>query len=153
MAAARRWAAWPHGAEHHARLVAAIDELRRTSASDPERAIADLRAVLEWMTYQSAILNAARTVMVARRTRALSRRLGLLVDDSAPLQTLADAESSLIEHVRERNAYMTAIAAQRPHLGLPPPLIAREALAAVPEQPPTRLALIQRLRANIRRKE
>lgn len=154
LAAAQRWAAWPRGAEHHARLIAIVDELRQRAARDPasvDAVVADLRAVLEWMTYQSTSLAAARTIVVARRTRALSHTFGLVPDDATPLQRLVDAEPGLLEHVRERNTYMAGIAAQRPHLALPPPLITPEMLAAPPERPPTRLALIARLRNTLKK--
>ena len=152
LAMARRWAAWPRGAEHHARLIAILDELRQRAVRDPASAddvVADLRAVLEWLTYQSTSLLAARTVVVARRTRALSHAFGLAPDDAAPLRRLADAEPGLLEHVRERTTYMARIAAQRPHLALPPPLVAPEMLAVPPERAPSRLALIARLRGTL----
>lgn len=149
LAAARRWAAWPRGREDLARVLDAIEAIRRRPAHDPStvnEALADLRAVLEWTTYQSASLAAARTIAVARRTRSLTRVLGMLDEQAVPLQRLAAAEDALLEQMRERNGYMRSIAERRPHLALPPPLVTPEMLALAPPRPPSRLALIQLLR-------
>ena len=149
LGAARRWAAWPRGREDLARVLDAIEAIRRRLAQEPSAAdnvLGDLRAVLEWTTYQSANVAAARTIAVARRTRSLTRVLGMLDEQAVPLQTLAAGEDALIEQIRERNGYMRSIAERRPHLALPPPLITPEMLALPPPRPPSRLALIQLLR-------
>ncbi len=65
---ARRWSAWPRGAEQFGALVACIERIRERAtqaraANDEPAAVAcmaDLRAVLEWTTYHAASLAAAR---------------------------------------------------------------------------------------------
>jgi hypothetical protein len=154
--AGRRWASWPGAANHLAREIACIDrialELRAPApGADPAAAVADLRAVLEWTTYQSASLASARALLVARRTRSFVERFGLLDASAPPVATLEDAEDGLIDNVRTKNGYMTAIAERHPHLGLPRPLVSAESLAHVPDAKPGRLALIQKLTRNAKK--
>jgi hypothetical protein len=154
LAGARRWAAWPHGTERLGVLVTCIDRIRQrvaqAHAANDELAaatcMADLRAVLEWTTYHAASLAAARAVVVARRTRVLSRHLELLADGAAPLLALAEAERSLIETIREKNACMRTLAQRHPDLPLPQPLAAPERFETAPARPPSRLAMIQALK-------
>jgi hypothetical protein len=153
-AAGRRWAAWPGAANHLARVIACIDRIAlelRAPGADLAVAVADLRAVLEWTTYQSAALASARALLVARRTRAFVERFGLLDASAPPVATLEDAVDGLIENVRTKNGYMTAIAERHPHLGLPRPLVSAESLARVPDAKPGRLALIQKLTGNVKK--
>jgi hypothetical protein len=154
LATARRWAAWPRGAQQFGVLVGCIERTQQRAAqaraAKDELAaaacMADLRVLLEWTTYHAASLATARGVVIARRTRVLSRRLGLFDDRDAPLLALAAAEDPLIEKLREKNASMRALAQQRPDLGLPQPLVSPEMLALPPVHPPSRLALIQALK-------
>jgi hypothetical protein len=151
----RRWASWPGGAEQVARVIAGIDrvalELRATPHADDAAlaaaaGIAELRAILEWTTYQTGALATARALLVARRTRSFVERFDLLDPDATPITTLEAAEDALIENVRTRNGYMTAIAVRHPQLDLPPPLVSAESLVQRPQAKPGRLALMQRLR-------
>jgi hypothetical protein len=135
IAAGRRWAQWPAGDRHLAAVVASIDAVAArvddAAAGDDDAAVAvcvaDLRAVLEWTTYQSAGLTTARALAVARKTRTLAQRFGLDGGVSS-LAMLENSERSLIETVRAKNGYMTAIAQRAPHLGLPPPLVDADSL-------------------------
>jgi hypothetical protein len=153
-ASGRRWLAWPGGAAQLAAVIACIDciaERLRAGASagddDPTipAAVADLRAVLEWTTYQSAALAVARALIVARRTRAFVERFGLLDGRSSGLDVLSDADTPLIESVRTRNGYMLDLAQRYPHIGFPPPLVTPRALVRPASPKPGRLALIQAL--------
>jgi hypothetical protein len=152
--AGRRWTQWPGGANQLPRVIAVLDRIQariqqppagEDTASALGTAIADLRAVLEWSTYQSAALATARALLVARRTRSFVDRFGLLEATAPPVASLEDAEDALIENVRTKNGYMTAIAERHAHLDLPRPLVSAESLARVPQAKPGRLALIQRL--------
>jgi len=142
-AAGRRWTAWPGGAAHLARVLACIDRL----AQDPgaPATVADLRAVLEWTTYQSAALATARALLVARRTRAFVERFDLLDPTATPVAALEAADEALVADVRTRNGYMTALAQRHPHLALPRPLVSAETLMPRPTPAPGRLALIRKL--------
>jgi hypothetical protein len=154
LSTARRWAAWPRGAEQFGALVTCIDGIRlrvaqARAANDDFAAatcMADLRAVLEGTTYHAASLAAARALVAARRTQLLSRRLGLLEEQAAPLLALAEAERPLIASIREKNAFMIALARRHPDLGLPQPLAAPELFEMPPARPPGRLAMIQALK-------
>ncbi len=115
------------------------------TSSDVGACIADLRAILEWTTYQSAVLATARAVVFARKTRAFAERFGLLDDPAASLATLVDSEASLIENIRTRNGYMLALAERHPHLDLPAPLVDADRLAVVTARKTGRLALMQQL--------
>ncbi len=127
--AGRRWVAWPGGAEALATVIARIDEIQQPlhgPVADPARAeagMADLRAILEWTTYQSASVATARAILVARRTRTFAERFRLLDDPVSVLAELAAAELSLIENVRTKNGYMQKIAERHPHLALPAPFV------------------------------
>jgi hypothetical protein len=149
----RRWAAWPGGANHVARIIATIDRIAHDVRATPPRddaataaAIGELRAILEWTTYQTGALATARALMVARRTRSFVERFDLLDPDATPVATLEAAEDALIDNVRTRNGYMTTIAGLHPRLGLPPPLVSAESLVPRPRAKPGRLALVQRLK-------
>jgi hypothetical protein len=153
-AAGARWTRWPRGARDVAMVIACIDGIRgrlqaAAAGGDGEAevaaCIADLRAILEWTTYQSANIATARAVVAARKTKAFAERFGLLDDPTAKLSILLDAEESLIGNVRTKNDYMTTLAARHPHLGLPRPLIDPIALAPKIDRKPGKLALIQRL--------
>jgi hypothetical protein len=155
LTAGRRWTSWPGGAAHLATVVAAIDAIRaRLDAPDADIAagIGDLRAILEWTTYQSASLSTARALVFARKTRTFAEEFGLLDAGARSLSVLVDSESSLIENVRTKNGYMSALAARAPHLALPPPLVSAESLAPKPAKKPGRLALIQQLTKSAKRK-
>ena len=158
--AGRRWTSWPGGANQLARVIALIDgirsELQRSAnagadPADAATAIADLRAVLEWTSYQSTSLATARAIVVARKTRTFAQRFGLLETTAPSLATLADSEDALIENVRVKNGYMTALAVRHPRLGLPRPLVDAEGLARKSVAPPAgKLALIQALTKSTR---
>jgi hypothetical protein len=149
-----RWGQWPGGKDDLAQVLACIDGiqsrlLRSRDADDAETVtaacVADLRAVLEWTTYQSACLATARAAIVARKTRTFAERFGLLDERSPSIATLAESEDALIDNVRTRNGYMIALAERYPHLGLPRPLIDAGRLAPAIEKPPGKLDLIQQL--------
>jgi hypothetical protein len=151
----KRWAQWPGGADTLAHVIGCIDWLRQrlTAASGAEdgaalvaACIADLRAILEWTTYQSAALATARALRVARKTRAFAEQFGLIDNPAARLSVLVDSEESLIENVRTKNDYMQAIATRHPQLSLPRPLVSVESLAPKIEKKPGRLDLIQQLK-------
>lgn len=141
--AGRRWSAWPGGGEHLARVLACIEAIAHNVAAPT--AVADLRAVLEWSTYQSAALATARALLVARRTRSFVERFALLSPTATPVAALEAADEALVADVRTRNGYMTALAERHPHLGLPRPLVSAEMLAPRPVPKPGRLALIRTL--------
>jgi hypothetical protein len=154
LSSGKRWTAWPRGANDLAKVIACVDGIqyrlqRAVDAGEGESAfaacIADLRAVLEWTTYQSASLATARAIVFARKTRTFAERFGLLDDPAASLAILVDSESSLIENVRTKNDYMTAIAERNPHLELPRPLVDVEHLSRPVDRPRGKLDLIQRL--------
>jgi hypothetical protein len=146
-----RWKAWPRGERDLAGVLATIDSIaQRLRALPPEGseaelavAFTELRAVLEWTTYQSSSVALARALTAARRTRALAERFNLLADKTDAL--LADSEESFIGNVRTRNEYMAALAERYPQLGFPLPLITPETLAPKVEKAPGRLDLIQQL--------
>jgi hypothetical protein len=159
--AGRRWAQWPGGAENLARVLACIDGIAQhlqalQSADDGDAAvaarIAELRAILEWTTYQSASIATARALLMARKTRTFAERFGILDDPAARLSILVDSEASLIENVRTKNDYMDAIAARHPDLGLPRPLVAVESLAPKIEKKSGKLDLIQQLMKSAKKK-
>jgi hypothetical protein len=151
----RRWSQWPGGADQLAHVIGCIDWIRQRLASAPgaeegqaavAACIADLRAILEWATYQSAALATARALGVARKTRVFAEQFGLLDNPAARLSVLVDSEESLIENVRTKNDYMQAIAERHPQLSLPRPLVSAESLAPKVEKKPGRLDLIQQLK-------
>lgn len=156
--AGRRWARWPHGTNQLAAVLAAVDgvQQRLHAARDGDtdalvaESIAQLRAVLEWTTYQSAAVATARAVLVARRTRTFAERLGVLDDEVSGLARLRDSERSLIDNIRTKNGYLAAVAERHPELGLPGPLIDPNRLVQTPPKVPGgRLALIARLRKSV----
>jgi hypothetical protein len=149
--AGRRWTAWPGGAAHLARVLACIEAIAEDIAAPT--AVADLRAVLEWSTYQSAALATARALIVARRTRSFVERFGLLGPTATPVAALEAAAEALLADVRTRNGYMTALAQRHPHLGLPRPLVSAELLTPRPAPKPGRLALIRTLTESAKPKE
>jgi hypothetical protein len=75
-ASGRRWTQWPGGANDLAVVLGCIDAIALRLRAVPAQAgdagvaacIADLRAVLEWATYQSASVATARALLVARKT-------------------------------------------------------------------------------------
>jgi hypothetical protein len=154
-ASGRRWTLLPGGAQHLAAALACIDEIQQRLASglragDADAAIAaanaELRAVLEWTTYQSAAVGTARALRVAQRTQAFAERLGLVVARTPSLASLAESEESLLENVATKNAYMASIAERFPQLALPAPLVNPHALARPKrERKDPRLQLIQQL--------
>jgi hypothetical protein len=157
----RRWAQWPRGANDLATVIACIDAIAqrvRAAATGGEAeavvaaSFAELRAVLEWSTYQSAAIATARALVMARKTRAFVERFGLLDDLSTTLSTLVDSETSLIENVQTKNGYMTALAERYPNLGLPQPLVDAQSLAPKPERKPGMLDLITQLRKSAKKK-
>jgi len=160
--AGRRWTQWPRGANDLARVVACIERIQQrlqqpATLAEGDAAvaacIADLRAVLEWTTYQSASLATARALIVARKTRTFAERFGVLDNPAARLSVLVDSEESLIENVRVKNDYMQAIAERHPHLELPQPLVSVESLAPKAERKPGKLALIQQLMKSAKKKK
>jgi hypothetical protein len=159
--AGRRWTQWPRGAADLAVVIARIDGIQERlkmplTADEADAAMAaclsDLRAILEWTTYQSASLATARALIVARKTRAFAERFGLLEDPAARLSVLVDSEGSLIENVRLKNEYMEAIAERNSHLELPRPLVIVESLMPKIEPKTGKLALIQQLMKSAKRK-
>lgn len=157
----RRWAQWPGGAARLAHLIGCIDWIRQRLQSAPgadngEAAVAecvsDLRAILEWATYQSAALATARALGVARKTRVFAEQFGLLDNPAARLSVLVDSEESLIGNVRAKNDYMQAIAERCPQLSLPRPLVSVESLAPKTEKKPGRLDLIAQLKKGVKGK-
>ncbi len=161
VAGARRWTQWPRGANDLAQVAACIERIAQRLQQPQTLAegdaavagcIADLRAVLEWTTYQSASIATARALIVARKTRTFAERFGVLDNPAARLSVLVDSEESLIENVRVKNDYMKAIAERHPHLELPPPLVDVESLAPRAERKPGKLALIQQLMKSAKKK-
>lgn len=155
-----RWGQWPGGKDDLARVLACLDGilerlLQARNADDADAVaaacIADLRAVLEWTTYQSACLATARAAMVARKTRTFAERFGLLDEGSPSVATLAESEEALIDNVRTRNGYMIALAERYPHLDFPPPLVDPGRLAPKIEKAPGKLDLIQQLLKSAKR--
>jgi hypothetical protein len=76
----RRWAQWPGGARDLAAVTACIDgvgqrlqALLNAEEGEAEVAacVADLRAILEWTTYQSASIATARALLFAPRFEPL----------------------------------------------------------------------------------
>jgi hypothetical protein len=160
-AAGRRWAQWPTGPHVHAEILACIDfigERLQTAAAAPDgmteiaACIADLRAILEWTTYQNGALATARALLFARKTSAFARRFNLFDERTPSLAILVDSEESLLESVATRNCYMRAIAEKHPHLALPDPFVDVASLAPKIERAPTKLALIQQLMQSRKRK-
>jgi hypothetical protein len=158
----RRWTTWPGGANDLSTVIACIDgvvwrlqQAARIEDGDAGVAacIADLRAVLEWSTYQSASIATSRALATARKTRAFAQRFGLLDDPAARLSILTDSEESLIENVRIKNAYMHDLAARHAHLALPPPLVRLESLAPKVERKAGKLDLIQQLTKSTKKKK
>lgn len=161
-AAGRRWAQRSGGASDLAQVIASVDgivqRLQAAPASPEGEAavaacISDLRAVLEWTTYQSAALQTAQALTVARKTRAFAERFGLLENPAASLSLLTESEESLIENVRAKNEYMTALAARHPHLAFPAPLVRVESLMPSAPRPAGRLDLIQKLMKSAKKKK
>lgn len=154
-ASGRRWTHWPGGAVQLAAILACIDGIRERvqsapAAADPAAAItagnAELRAVLEWSTYQSAALATTRALTVARKTQTFAERFGLLDAGNPSLASLAESEESLIENIATKNAYMRSIAERFPGLALPRPLVDPPAFARTTnERKDPRLQLIQQL--------
>jgi hypothetical protein len=148
--AGRRWSTWPRGAAQLAAVIERIDAIVERVRATPDEptvaaAIADLRTILEWTTYQSASLATARALVLARKTRTFAERFGLFADGASNFAVLVDSEASLIENVRTKNGFMTELGARAPHLALPPPLVSHESLLPVAPKPPGRLALIAQL--------
>jgi hypothetical protein len=147
----RRWTSWPGGAEALAHVTGCIDWIRgrlqaAANADDVTACVADLRAILEWTTYQSAALATARALGVARKTRAFAEEFGLLANPAARLSVLVDSEESLIENVRVKNDYMVAISERNSHLALPRPLVSVDSLAPKAPKKPGRLDMIAQLK-------
>lgn len=150
----RRWTTWPGGTHHLATVIACIDRIQQRLQTPPTgdetagaiaACVADLRAVLEWASYQSASLATARAIVFARKTRTFVKRFGLLNERDADVSTLANSESSLIDDVRAKNGYMTALAERHAHIGLPRPLVNAESLVPAPARTAGKLDLIRRL--------
>jgi hypothetical protein len=156
--AGRRWAPWPGGQQQLAEIITRIDGIQQRLQNAPDPAIvavgiADLRAILEWTTYQTASVATARALLFARKTRSFAERFGLLEDPAASLAILVDSEQSLIANVAQKNGYMTTIAERHPHLALPPPLVNVASLEERATPPPTgRLVLMQQLIKSAKRK-
>jgi hypothetical protein len=159
-ATSRRWAQWPSGPEALAVVVDCIDYIQQRLHAAPndetrEAAVAacmaELRAILEWTTYQSASLATARALMSARKIRSFAKQFGLLESRVSGLAALAESEASLIENVETKTGYMSAIAERYPHLELPRPLVNAASLAAPVAAPPGKLALIQQLMKSAKR--
>ena len=160
-ASGRRWAQFPSGANDLAAVIASIDGIagRLQNAAAGEQSeellatcIAELRAILEWTTYQAAGIATAKALTTARKTRAFAQRFGLLDDPAARLTVLMDSEESLIENVRLKNEYMDALSKRHPHLQLPCPLVRLESLAPKIEKKPGKLDLIQQLTKSAKKK-
>jgi len=157
----RRWAQWPGGAADLAVVLASIEQIQQRlqappAGEDDEAAvaagIADLRAVLEWTTYQSAAIATARALQTARKTRDFAERFGLLDNPAARLSVLVDSEESLLENVQTKNDYMRALANTHPHLGLPEPLVKMASLAPKVARKPSRLDLIAQLKKGAKKR-
>jgi len=156
----RRWAQWPGGANDLAVVLAGIEQIQQRlqalAAEDDDAAvaagIADLRAILEWTTYQSASIQTARALQTARKTREFAERFGLLDNPAARLSILVDSEESLLENVQTKNDYMRELAAKHPHLGLPEPLVKMASLAPKIKRQPSRLELIAQLKKSAKKK-
>jgi hypothetical protein len=158
----RRWKQWPNGPRDLAAVLVAIDGIRQRleqlryaeeGTAAVAACIAELRAILEWTTYQSASIATAQALIIARKTRAFAERFGILNDPAARLSILADSEESLIENVRIKNDYMLAIAERQPQLGLPRPLVVLESLAPKIEKKPGKLDQIQQLTKSAKKKK
>lgn len=158
----RRWSQFPGGANDLAAVIAAIDGVAQRLQMTPGgeegealvgRGIAELRAILEWTTYQSAGIATAKALATARKTRAFAQRFGLIDDPAARLSVLIDSEESLIENVRLKNQYMETLARKYPHLGLPRPVVRLESLAPKVEKKPGKLDLIQQLTKSAKKKK
>jgi hypothetical protein len=159
-ATGRRWAQWPGGPEALAVVVDCIDYIQQRLHAAPNdetreavvaACMAELRAILEWTTYQSASLATARALMSARKIRSFAKQFGLLEDRVSGLGALAESEDSLIENVETKTGYMFAIADRYPHLELPRPLVEASTLAPPVASPPGKLALIQQLLKSTKR--
>jgi hypothetical protein len=155
----KRWAQWPGGAGDLAVLLSIVEQIQQrlqSAAEDDEAAvaagIADLRAILEWTTYQSVSIQTARALQMARKTRDFAERFGLLDNPAARLSVLVDSEESLLENVQTKNDYMRALAAKHPHLGLPEPLVKPASLAPKVKRQPSRLELIAQLKKSAKKK-
>jgi hypothetical protein len=153
-AAGRRWTQWPGGPEALAVALDCIDYIQQRLHAAPNdetreavvaACMAELRAILEWTTYQSASIATARALMSARKIRSFAEQFGLLEDRVSGLAALAESEASLIENVVTKTGYMTAIAERYPHLELPRPLVNAATLGPPVTAPPGKLALIQLL--------
>ena len=160
-ASGRRWTQWPGGARDLGIVIACIDGVaqRLQQLPDGEDAdalvaagVAELRAILEWSTYQSAAIATARALLFARKTRAFADRLGLMGPASTQSILDSDSEASLMQNVQTKNDYMIAIAQRHPQLGLPAPLVRPENLAPKPEKKPGKLDLIQQLTKKTKKK-
>jgi hypothetical protein len=155
----KRWAQWPGGAGDLATVLTIIEGIAQrlqAAAEDDEAAvaagIADLRAILEWTTYQSVSIQTARALQTARKTRDFAERFGLLDNPAARLSVLVDSEESLLENVHVKNDYMRELAQRHPHLGLPEPLVKPASLAPKVKRPPSRLDLITQLKKSAKKK-
>jgi hypothetical protein len=157
----KRWAQWPGGAGDLAIVLACVEQIQQRlqavpAAEDDEAAvaaaIANLRTILEWTTYQSAGIQTARALQTARKTRDFAERFGLLDNPAARLSVLVDSEESLLENVQTKNDYMRMLAAKHPHLGLPEPLVKPASLAAKVKRQPSRLELIAQLKKSAKKK-
>jgi hypothetical protein len=160
-ASGRRWSQWDGGADDLAAVIARIEDVRLRlqaasragdGAAMAGSCIADLRAILEWTTYQSASLATARAILFARKTRAFARRLGLIEARTSGLAMLAESEDALLENIQTKNGYMAELAGRFPHLDLPPPLVDLRRLAPQSLPPAAgKLALIQRLKQSAKK--
>ena len=157
----KRWAQWPGGADDLAVVLSRIEEIQQRLQAVPvdedgdaaaATGIADLRAVLEWTTYQSVSIQTARALQTARKTRDFAERFGLLDNPAARLSVLVDSEESLLENVQTKNDYMRELAAKHPHLGLPEPLVKPASLAPKVKRQPSRLDLIAQLKKSAKKK-
>jgi hypothetical protein len=157
----RRWSQWPGGSRDLAAVMGAIDVIQArlhaarasgTHAADVAACVAELRAILEWTTYQSASIATARALLFARKTRAFAGRLGLIGPGGTQSILDGDSEASLVENVQMKNDYMQALAERHPHLGLPLPVVRPETLAPRPLKAPGKLELIQLLTRKTKKK-
>lgn len=150
----RRWSQWPGGERDLATVIAAVGciQERLYDEAGVAAGVAELRAILEWTTYQSASIATARALLFARKTRAFADRLGLGGPASTQSILDRDSEASLLENVQTKNAYMNAIAERYPHLGLPAPVVRPESLAPKPVKKPGKLDLIQQLSKHTKKK-
>jgi hypothetical protein len=160
-ASGRRWTQWPGGARDLALVIACIDGVAQRLAHSPDTdgtdasvaaGVGELRAILEWSTYQSAGIATARALLFARKTRAFADRLGLGGPASTRSILDGDSEASLVQNVATKNDYMNAIAQRHPQLGLPAPLVRPESLVPKPEKKPGKLDLIQALTKKTKKK-